>query len=181
MDGLDFFSDPVVVTAVAATTSILLMISGAGKLRDITVFRYAVENYRLLNSQIAAVFAPAFALAELAAGIALVFENTRVYGAMLGLALILLATLAVVINLLRGVDSIECGCGGEGQRISWGLVLRNICLSLLLSLAAGEQMPRALSMLDFVSVAGAVLALLALYASANQLLANQPFLKGLQS
>jgi hypothetical protein len=44
---------------------------------------------------------------------------------------------AVAINLLRGRRDVSCGCFGvrEDEKISWGLVGRNICLSALAALA----------------------------------------------
>jgi hypothetical protein len=61
------------------------------------------------------------------------------------------------------------------------MVGRNAGLIGLAVLAAAEELPRRLGPLDYCSVAGAILALLVVYAAANQLLANQPLLKELQS
>lgn len=173
--------DPVVVHAAAAAMGIILIAGALAKLRDLELFRYAVDNYGLLGSRAAAVFAPLFAGGELLAGIALIFETTRGLGMLLGLAVMALATGAVAISLLRGRDRIDCGCGSGGQRISWGLVARNLALAAAIGLAAADELPRALGAVDYFSVAGAILALLALYACVNQLLANQPLLKELQS
>jgi hypothetical protein len=173
--------DPVIVHAAAAAAAIVLIAGAVEKLRDLELFRYAVENYRLLDSRAAAFFAPTFAGAELSAGVGLVFETTRPFAMWLALGVMALATGGVALNLLRGLDRIECGCGTGGQRISWGLVGRNAGLCVAIVLAAVRDLPRPLGSLDYFSVAGAVLALLALYASINQLLANQPLLKELQS
>lgn len=173
--------DPVIGHAAAAAVGIILIAGSIEKLRDIELFRYAMENYRLLDSRAVALLAPLFAAAELLAGSGLVFETTRPLAMWLGLGVMALATGAVAVNLLRGHDRIECGCGTGGQRISWGLVGRNLCLIAAIVLAAGEELPRSLGPVDYFSVAGAILALLAIYASVNQLLANQPLLKELQS
>jgi len=173
--------DPVIVNAAAAAVGIVLIVGASDKLRDLELFRYAVENYRLLGTRGAALFAPLFAVCELFGGIGLVLESTRPFAAWLALAVMLAATGGVALNLLRGLDRIECGCGTGGQRISWGLVGRNVCLIGLIVLAAAGEQSRPLGPVDYFSVAGTVLALLAIYASANQLLANQPLLKELQS
>jgi hypothetical protein len=173
--------DPVVVHAVAVALAVVLIIGGAVKLRDLELFRHAVENYRMLGARGAVGFAPIYAVAELTAGLALVCEATRPIGVWLAMAVIALATGAVGVNLLRGRLRIECGCGIGGQRISWGLVARNLVLLLAIMLAAADDSRRPLGLVDCYSVAVAVLALLVLYASANQLLANQPLLKELQS
>jgi len=173
--------DPVIVNAAAAAVGIVLIVGASEKLRDLELFRYAVDNYRLLGSRAAALFAPLFAGTELLGGVGLVVESTRPFALWLALAVMLAATGGVVLNLLRGLDRIECGCGTGGQRISWGLVGRNLCLIVAIVLGAADEVPRQLAAVDYFSVAGAVLALLAIYASANQLLANQPLLKELQS
>jgi len=181
MGAANFLCDPVVIHAAAAALGIILISGALAKLRDLELFRYAVENYGLLSGPAAALFARGFALAELLAGSALVFDATRLVGALLGLGVMAVATGGVTINLLRGAHRLECGCGTGGQRISWGLVVRNLFLMAAILLAAADELPRSLGPVDYFSVAGAILALIVLYASANQLLANQPLLKELQS
>lgn len=173
--------DPVVVHAAAAAMAVILITGALAKLRDLELFRYAVDNYGLLAGNASALFAPLYAGTELAAGVALLVEPARPLGLALALAVLALASGAVALNLLRGRDRIECGCGTGGQRISWGLVVRNLALAAAVFVAAAAELPRPLGAVDYFSVAGIVLALLALYASANQLLANQPLLKELQS
>lgn len=181
MNPAQILFDPVVVHAASAAMAIVLITGALTKLRDIELFRHAVDNYGLLGESAAALFARLFPWLELAAGLALLPEATRPWGALLALGVIGVATAGVAVTLLRGVDRIECGCGTGGQRISWGLVARNGVLAACLALAAAEELPRSLGPVDYLSVAGSVLLLLALYASANQLLANQPLLKELQS
>ena len=181
MEASQFIFDPVILRAVGAALSVILILGALVKLRDIELFRYAVENYRLLPAALVPAFAWGFALLELSAGAGLVIEPVRPGAALLGLIVLAMATGAVAFNLGRGLDRIECGCGTGGQRISWGLVGRNGVLFGALALSAGEEMPRQLAAFDYFSVAGIALALLALYACANQLLANQPFLKEIHS
>lgn len=172
-----FLFDPAVVRAAAAAMSVVFLLGALAKLRDMTVFRYAVENYRLLPAALVAPFAWAFALAELAAGAALVLAPAQPLAPFSAASVLAVATGAVAVSLLRGLDRIECGCGGSGQRISWGLVARNAGLAIVVAVAAGPETGRTLGAFDYFTVAGLVLALLALHACANQLLANQPFLK----
>lgn len=181
MGASQFLFDPVIVRAVSAALSIILILGALTKLRDIDLFRYAVENYRLLPAALVLPFAWAFALLELLAGVGLVLQVTQAGAAVLALGVMAMATGAVALSLQRGLDRIECGCGTGGQRISWGLVGRNIVLSALIALCLGGEIPRELATIDYLSVAGVALALLAIYASANQLLANQPYLKEIHS
>ena len=181
MPFVTFLSDPVVVHAAAAAIGIILIFSALAKLRDLELFRYAVDNYGLLDAAAAALFARAFPLLELLAGLALIPDATRPFGVVLALAVLAVATGGVAVALLRGAGRIECGCGNGNQRISWALVGRNVGLAAITTLAAAEELPRSLGPVDYFSVAGAILALLVVYAAANQLLANQPLLKELQS
>ena len=181
METVSLMLDPVIVRSVGAAMGIILIVGALGKLRDVELFRYAVENYRLLGGSAAALFSRIFPVVELAAGILLVVESTRLLGMLLGLATMAVATGGVTLSLLRGLTTIECGCGTGGQRISWGLVGRNVVLSLAIVLGAADGAVRTLGLLDYLSVAGSVLGLLAIYACVNQLLANQPLLKELQS
>jgi hypothetical protein len=176
-----FLADPVVVHAAAAAVGIILIVSALAKLRDLELFRYAVDNYGLLDGATAALFARVFPLLELLAGLALIPDATRPFGVVLALAVLAVATGGVAVVLLRGAGRIECGCGNGDQRISWALVGRNVFLAAITSLGAAEELPRTLGVVDYCSVAGAILALLVVYAAANQLLANQPLLKELQS
>ena len=181
MPEIAFLNDPVIVHAAAAAVGIILIVGALGKLRDVELFRYAVDNYGLLGGRAAALFARVFPLLELLAGIALIPEATRSLGVLLALVVLAVASGGVAVALLRGAGRIECGCGAGNQRISWGLVLRNAGLAAIAAVAAAEELPRALGPVDYISVAGAILALLVVYAAANQLLANQPLLKELQS
>lgn len=174
-------TDPVVVAAFTAACSVLLVFGALTKLRDIAIFRYAVDNYRLLPSILVPVFAWLYALSELAAGLALGFASERTMALILAEAVVLAASVAVLVNLLRGRRSIECGCGIGGQQIAPGLLVRNLLLALAIWLASRTPLGRPLTSLDFFSWAGAALALLALYVCANQLLSNQQRLKELHS
>ena len=173
--------DPVVVRAAGAAMGVILIGGALVKLQDGETFRYAVENYGLLGPAQAAVFGRLFPALELASGLFLLVPALRPLGLACGLLVLGIASGGVVINLLRGRDRLECGCGLGGQRISWGLVLRNAGLAALLVLGAQSGMARELSAIDVISMGAAALALLALYACLNQLLANQPLLKEIHS
>lgn len=181
MGPISMLVDPVVAGAFGGAASVILVAGALAKLRDVKLFRYAVENYGLLGRQGSALFAGLFPVTELLAGITILFDGTRSVGLLLSLGVLAVASLGVVINLLRGRTAIECGCGTRGQRISWGLVVRNSVLATAIVLSSGQAVFRNLSVIDYFSVAGAVLGLLALYACANELLANQPLLKEMQS
>ena len=74
----------------------------------------------------------------------------------------------MLINLARGRRYIDCGCGGPGQPISYGLVVRNGALMGFAVLAA----PRVgtLDVTGILTVGAAVLVAACLYVAANHLL-----------
>lgn len=178
-----FVTDPVVARSCGALLAVVLLTGAWQKLRDLAVFRAQVELYRLLPEVLVGVFALALPVLEVAAGTALLFEASRGTGLALTLAVLGVSTAGVVINLLRGHTAIDCGCGGaQGHtELSWALPARNAVLLALAVVAGQPGSDRALMWIDYLSVAGATLALLALYATANQLIANQPRLAQLRS
>jgi hypothetical protein len=172
---LAFLLDPVVTRAVGATLSIVLLSGALQKLRDPVIFAAAVENYRLLPEALVPVTARALPVVELAAGGLLLFPETCLLGGALALLLLVVVTTAVAINLSRGHTGIDCGCGGlSSQPLSWALVGRNAILMALVGVAVQESAGRTLVWADYFTVGGAVLALVGLYVSANQLMTNAP-------
>ena len=142
-------------------------------LRDPGAHTQAVAGYRLLPHF--AVAPASFVLPVLngLAALLLVAPARSQTGALLGAVLIGLFTAAIFINLSRGRLHIECGCGGaQGQRISTGLLVRN--LMLLAPLAVGYLAPvaGALDAATVIGVAGGAGGVAALYFTASQLLAN---------
>jgi uncharacterized membrane protein YphA (DoxX/SURF4 family) len=186
MEFAPFLLDPVLTHAVGAALSVLLMAGAWHKLRDIEIFRGAVENYRLLPESLLGAVAWAVPIGEMAAGVFLLFAATRFVGAALAIVMLLGVTSAVIVNLLRGRVDIDCGCGGlvghvGEQPLSWFLVGRNVVLGAAVVFALGDESPRVLVWIDYLSVAGGTLALVGLHVAANQLLANQPRLQSLRN
>jgi hypothetical protein len=123
----------------ALAASLILGIGAAYKLRHFVHFRYDFEGYGLLPQALVSPAALLFVLSELAAALFLPFGATRAAGALLGVSVVVAATAAVVINLLRG-RVVACGCGGlsGGQDISVLMVFRNLLLVVVLLAAAGS-------------------------------------------
>jgi len=170
-----FFLDPVVTRAVGAMLSIVLLAGAWQKFRDPEVFAGAVENYRLLPEALLPLAARGLPVLELAAGLLLLFPETAFLGGVLALLLLTTVTAAVAINLARGNANIDCGCGGlSSQPLSWSVVARNAVLMALVGLAVQEGAARTLVWADYFTVGGAVLALVGLYVSVNQLMTNAP-------
>jgi hypothetical protein len=178
-------NDVVVAHALQAALSVLLLVGASAKLRDLGLFRAHIENYQLLPEALVAPAAAVLAIWELACGLALLLAPVLSITRTAAVALLLVVTAAVAINLLRGRTDIDCGCAGLSghsgeQRLSWALVLRNALLLLALFAATAGHAERTLVWLDYLSVAGTTLALLGLYVAAGQLLVNHPRLQAIK-
>lgn len=64
---------------------------------------------------------------------------------------------AMAVNLIRGRDRIDCGCGGSGHALSWALVGRNLVLAALALAALGR--PVALDLAQAVVAMAAIVSL----------------------
>lgn len=174
--------DPVLGHAAAAFLAIVLLSGAWAKLRDVALFRAAMDNYQLVPDAWLPLAAWALPLAEALAGLMLLPTSLRPLGAALAAAVLLLVTAGVVINLQRGRARIDCGCGGnEHQPLSWGLVARNAVLIALSAAASLPMAERGTVWLDLMASALATLFALGLYALVNQLMANHPRLLDLRN
>lgn len=175
--------DPLLTQLAAASMALVLLVGAAQKWRDLDSFEDALANYALLPAAWLQPVARLLPAAESAAGLGLLFAPLRPQGAALALAVLLVVTAAIVINLLRGRADIDCGCGGfeDEQHLSWALVARNLVLLLLVGVSATAPSARALGWLDYLSVVAGAASLFGLYVLTNQLLANQPRLARLRS
>lgn len=168
--------DPVIVSLLAATLAAIFAMGAWEKLRDPMSFEIAVDAYELGPQWLSPWVARLLPMIEITAAGALLFAASRTYGVILGLALMLVVTSAVAINLMRGRTDVGCGCGGveDEQLISWALVARNAILGGLLLLCLAEPAARPLHWFDYLSVGAGTVCAYGLYILYNQLIANQP-------
>lgn len=132
-----------------------------------------ISNYRLLPRFTVPVAAALLPPMELALGLLLLSAQAMPWAQFAGSALLALFAAAMAINIRRGRDHIDCGCGQSflKQSLRWSLVARNGALALLLlpSLAT-PAMPMSLVL---SGVAGG-LAFFLLYLVLNTLSALPP-------
>jgi hypothetical protein len=133
----------------------------------------AVAGYRLLPYRAVPTTAWAFPLLSMSAALLLPWNETAHAGLMLAISLITAFTGAIAINLQRGRINIDCGCGGaDGQRLSRGLVIRNLVLLAMLTTSLLAPTPHTTDPLTLaVALAGGA-SIAALYFATTQLLAN---------
>lgn len=167
---------PVAGYVALCTLAVILGVGAIAKLRAISVFEMAVAGYRLLPESTTGPFALSFAVVELASAVLLLVPGLRIWGVVCALVIIGLATLGILVNLVRGRVDIDCGCGGlsrsDGSGLSWWFVARNGGLLVLVVLAGqlvAAQLSIRLGWVDLVTCIAATLTLLGLYAAVTQL------------
>ena len=120
----------------------VMVIAGVRKLRAPRNHAAYIDAYELLPDSSGRLLVIPLAIAEIAAGCALVIGSTRDAGAALSLLLLLIYSVAIAINLWRGRVEIDCGCGGDASRPSGWLLLRNsilmLCAVAVICIAAGD-------------------------------------------
>ena len=145
------------------------------------VFADAVRQYDLVGVNAARIVTYALPVLECVAAVGMLFSESRLAAAWLALALLAGVTGAIVASLLRGNREIDCGCGGEGQRLSGWLVLRNFILVGVILIGASESSLRVMLWVDYVTTFATILSLVGLYTGANQILTNAPRLAELRN
>lgn len=123
------------VAATAATFTGLLFARAAWhKFSDFTAFTGFVADYDLVPEK--QVRLASFGLAGLEGLVvaAMLVPGGNVLAAVVAIGLLGLYASGMAINIGRGRDRIECGCGGAVQPLSWQLVGRNITLIALAAL-----------------------------------------------
>jgi len=163
--------DPTLSLIITLGTALLFGAAAGHKLADWRRFRAALGNYRLLPEPLVPAVAVAVVALEIAACVLLLLPTLREAGAVLAAGLLALYAIAIGVNLARGRTSIDCGCLGVGRRapISRWMVGRNLGLAAVVLLAALPRGARELAVLDFVTIAGALLSLAALYSAQSAL------------
>lgn len=182
-------NDPVLFYGASAALSCVLLLGALEKVRDMAAFSAIVSAYGILPARFGGGFARVYTLAEIAAGVLLLMPGWQASGAALALLVLAVATLGLAVNLARGHRDIDCGCGGPASRgpagshggLSWWLVLRNGGLALwaapALTAVAGHA--RSLQWTDAAAVFGLTTTAVALYFTANYLLASHLKLRNL--
>lgn len=163
--------DPAMTLAGRLLGGLVFAAAIAGKVKHRHELAGVVANYRLLPEPLAATAAWMIVGLECLAALSLLSGWRLTAGAALAIVLLAGFALAMGINLARGRREIDCGCFQLGlrQRLSGGLVVRNLVLAILLTplLMAGVATATALQRIDGL---GAGLAAYALYQVLGEIL-----------
>jgi Methylamine utilisation protein MauE len=145
------------------------------KLGDLSHFNAQLETYRLIPSLLVPAMSIFLILIEVFLAFSLLLSGWS-YPSFIAAALLALYAGAISINLVRGRDDLDCGCDGPSafaQRISWALVIRNCILAIFALATASPITSRSVSIVDITTVVFATIAVICIYASIEQAIANQ--------
>lgn len=155
----------------ACALCLIFLASAWHKWRNPADFLRALAAYRLLPPSVLPTAVPLIIGLE-------VFAAVAVWAGGLGfapvMALLVLYSSAIAINLGRGRTHMDCGCGGQPIHLSGHLLLRNGGLLLLAMFGARGAPGWHSAAVALVSVLCGAIVLL-LYLTANQLLANRSY------
>lgn len=169
--------DPLVGRAIATAFALLWLLAAWHKVSAGERFVATLGEYRLLPATWTRPVARLLPFVEAALGLAWLTGLAPGWIASLTAGLLGAYALAIAINLGRGRVHIGCGCGlgaasGDDPALSWWLVLRNLALGAVALAAVLPSTERDLGLLDGLTLVFALLACVALYSGASQLLRN---------
>jgi hypothetical protein len=175
--------DPVITVIISICMSMLFGVAAMHKLKAPAVFRAAMDDYQLIQSNLLGITSILLIFMELSSAVMVLIPLTQSTGLLIMAVLLFLYASGIGINLYRGRPDIDCGCNGPAttQALSWWLVGRNLVFLGLVLLAIGPSIERSLNWLDLFTILFGVLVASGLYLGFNQLLAQAPRLAALRS
>jgi hypothetical protein len=149
--------DPVVSVSLRCLLAVLFATAAWHKASDSRRFTATLDAYRLLPPWLGGAAARALPVAEVVVAISLLLPLYR-WAALGAVAMLILYSVAIAINLARGRREIDCGCFGPaaGVPLSGGLVARNVLLIGASALVALPVSTRLLVWVDAFSIIVAV-------------------------
>jgi hypothetical protein len=158
-----------------ATGLICLVLARAllHKLIAHTDFQTTLAEYRILPVAWSTAAAHVLLLLEAAALVAIITPAHRQEGAVLAGGLFAVYSGAIAINLARGRDRLDCGCGGVERQLSWFLIARNVFLIAGCVCIVTGDMPAMLGLAECAAAAALVSLLWLLLALFDRILGNR--------
>ena len=153
--GLSF--DPLIHVVVVGFLVVIFARAGYEKLHDYGIYVATLRDYRLAPQRLVSALAAALIAAEAVTLVLLIVPGLSLAGGVAAMALFVLYGVAMSLALRAGRTSIECGCGGQGQIVSWLLVGRNVVLVAFAALVLVPVTSRPLSWLDGIVALCAIL------------------------
>ena len=143
----------------------------------------SVAEYQGMPARLVPLLAPLVIVLEFAAAILVLLPATRPMGLILAAGLLLAYLFSIGLNLLRGRTSIDCGCGWGSQAhpISGWLLIRNLLYIAITQMALLPLANRSMHLADWILIALASSAVIAIYYIGDLLIANGLKLRKLKS
>lgn len=179
-DILAVVHDPVFKAAGMMLMAVLFAHAAWHKLAQGPQFQSTLQAYHLLPAALVAPASLLLAGLEALVPLGLMWPATRPVAMMLAALLLSGYGLAIAVNLLRGREHIDCGCGDETQTLSWALVVRNGLLAALAASCAVPASVRAMEGADIVTALLASLGFYGLYRVAEELIRQAGRLRALK-
>ncbi len=153
---------------------LVFMLAAVQKAMHWRILPGVVANYRILPRWMALPAAALLPPVEMILSILILSAQFRPLPALAAIALLLLFVAAMTVNIMRGRDQIDCGCGEAflRQTLNWALVARNGLLAALLLPSLIVMAPMTMSLALFGVAAG--MGLFLLYLLLNILVALPP-------
>ncbi|MFN0317230.1 MAG: MauE/DoxX family redox-associated membrane protein [Burkholderiales bacterium] len=170
MDWIAVLADPAATGIVVGVLALILFGAAWHKFAEPNAFLSALAGYRLLPEVVLGPATRAVPAIETVLGLGLLLPVTRGVALMGTAGLMLLYALSMAVNLMRGRDYIDCGCGGAAHPLSWGLVMRNIILAGAAIAVSGPGTERNFDWTDAITLVFGVLAFYAAYLAADELM-----------
>lgn len=176
MQAFDALSlDPAVAKVIAVALALLFAKAAFDKFADLPRFRGILDAYELLPSALVSFATPVVPIIEtLTAAMLLVGclnEAARPGAGLVAAGLLGAYAVAIGINILRGRETLDCGCApaGEQRPIGAWMAARSGVLALLALVSTLPGSPRELGLVDAPLLVGGIIACVALYSTLDQL------------
>ncbi|RBP86585.1 methylamine utilization protein MauE [Cytobacillus firmus] len=120
----------VITMMILILTGYIFLFSSLSKLKNMEAHLIIVKEYKILPLKLVRKFAVIDTSLEIITGICLILGLMLHFSLIMASILLIIYSLAIIINLLRGRSKIDCGCGGlmGSKKLSWKLIIRNILL-----------------------------------------------------
>jgi uncharacterized membrane protein YphA (DoxX/SURF4 family) len=173
--------DPIFQYSVCLCYAMLFGLAAVHKFQYQDQFRQTLNKYRVIPDSVNGLIAITIPFIEVAIALALAIPELRATAALAASLLLSGYALVMASTIIRKINDIDCGCnfGNQKQVISWGLVLRNLVLSLIPLTLLFEQQKRELYWIDWLLIIFVMTAFSLVYLIVNTLLEQQRKLEGL--
>jgi Methylamine utilisation protein MauE len=128
----------------AMTLSLIFFTTFISKVINWKDYKQTIASYKIIPPKGISISLLFFLINEAVIALSALLVGWRPFNAVMATILLLIYTIAISINLLRGRKDLACGCGGvlESERLHYGLVIRNLLFIIavvLLSFTSKEN------------------------------------------